>query len=111
VDPRASLEDVEKRKFLTLPGLKLRPLGRPARSKSLYRLRCPSSSGRCGEGKSFFLLLQIEIQFLDSPAHSLDTIWTELHQLPFALHGTADFRQVARTQSPMKLLQNRLMER
>jgi hypothetical protein len=26
-------------KFLTLPGLELRPLGRPARSQSLYRLR------------------------------------------------------------------------
>jgi hypothetical protein len=34
VDPRAGMDDVEKRKFLTLPGLKLRPLGR----KSLYRL-------------------------------------------------------------------------
>jgi hypothetical protein len=28
----------EKRKFLTLPGLELWPLGRPARSQSLYRL-------------------------------------------------------------------------
>jgi hypothetical protein len=28
----ADLNDVEKRKFLTLPGLELRPLGRPARS-------------------------------------------------------------------------------
>jgi hypothetical protein len=32
VDPRAGLDDVEKRKFLTLPGLELRPLARPARS-------------------------------------------------------------------------------
>jgi hypothetical protein len=33
---RAGLDDVEKRKFLTLPGLELlRPLGRPARSQSL----------------------------------------------------------------------------
>jgi hypothetical protein len=32
VDPRAGLEDVEERKFLILPGLKLWPLGRPARS-------------------------------------------------------------------------------
>jgi hypothetical protein len=39
VDPRASLEDVEKRKFLTLLGIELRPLGRPARSESLYGLR------------------------------------------------------------------------
>jgi hypothetical protein len=43
VDPRAGPDDVEKRKFLTLPGLELRPLGRPARSQSLYRLRYPGS--------------------------------------------------------------------
>jgi hypothetical protein len=43
VGPRAGLDDVGKRKFLTLPGLGLRPLGRPARSQSLYRLRYPSS--------------------------------------------------------------------
>jgi hypothetical protein len=43
VGPRAGLDDVEKQKFLTLPGLELRPLGRPARSQSLYRLRCPGS--------------------------------------------------------------------
>jgi hypothetical protein len=30
VGPRAGLDDVEKRKFLTLPGLELRHLGRPA---------------------------------------------------------------------------------
>jgi hypothetical protein len=39
VAPRAGLDDVEKRKFLTLPELELRPIGRPARSQSLYRLR------------------------------------------------------------------------
>jgi hypothetical protein len=39
VDPRAGLDDMEKRKFLILPGLELRILGRPARSQSLYRLR------------------------------------------------------------------------
>jgi hypothetical protein len=38
VGPRAGLDDVEKRKFLTLPGLELRTLGRPARSQPLYRL-------------------------------------------------------------------------
>jgi hypothetical protein len=32
VDPRAGVDDVEKRKFLTPPGLELRPLFRPARS-------------------------------------------------------------------------------
>jgi hypothetical protein len=39
VDPSAGLDNVEKRKFLNLSGLELRPLGRPARSRSLYRLR------------------------------------------------------------------------
>jgi hypothetical protein len=44
VEPRVGLDDVEKRKFLTLPGLELWPLSRPARSQSLYRLRYPGSS-------------------------------------------------------------------
>jgi hypothetical protein len=32
VDPRAGLDDLEKRKFFTLPGLELRLFGRRARS-------------------------------------------------------------------------------
>jgi hypothetical protein len=43
VDPRAGLDGVEKRKFLTLPGLELQLLGRSARSQSLYRLRYSGS--------------------------------------------------------------------
>jgi hypothetical protein len=43
VDLRAGLYDVEKRKSLILPGLELRPLGRPAPSQSLYRLRYSGS--------------------------------------------------------------------
>jgi hypothetical protein len=43
VDSKAGLEDVEKRKFLTLPGLELQTLGHPARSQSLYRLSYPGS--------------------------------------------------------------------
>jgi hypothetical protein len=43
VGSRAGLNDVEKRKFLALPGLELRSLGWPARSQSLYRLRYPDS--------------------------------------------------------------------
>jgi hypothetical protein len=39
VGPGAGLDDVEKRQFLILQGLELRPPGRPARSQSLYRLR------------------------------------------------------------------------
>jgi hypothetical protein len=37
--PRAGLEDAEKRKFLTLPGLEVGPLSGPVRSQSLYRLK------------------------------------------------------------------------
>jgi hypothetical protein len=44
VDPRAGLDDVEKRKFFTLPGLELRPLGRPARSQSLTDCAIPATS-------------------------------------------------------------------
>jgi hypothetical protein len=43
VGPRAGMDDVEKRKFLTIPGLELRPLGLTARSQSLYLLRYPGS--------------------------------------------------------------------
>jgi hypothetical protein len=38
VDPTAGLDDMEKRKILTLSGLELPPPARPARSQSLYRL-------------------------------------------------------------------------
>jgi hypothetical protein len=43
VVPRAGLDAVEKRKFLTLPGLELRSIGRLARSQLLCRLRYPGS--------------------------------------------------------------------
>jgi hypothetical protein len=36
VDPRASVDDMEKRKFLTISGIDLRPLSHPAHSQSLY---------------------------------------------------------------------------
>jgi hypothetical protein len=45
VGPKAGLDDVENRKSLTLPGLELRPLGRPVRSQSLYRLLYPDFLG------------------------------------------------------------------
>jgi hypothetical protein len=44
VGPRASLDGVKKRKFLTLFGLELRLFSRPAHSQSLYRLRYPGSN-------------------------------------------------------------------
>jgi hypothetical protein len=42
VDPRAGLDTVEKRKFLTVPGLELRPFGRPACCQLLYWLHYPA---------------------------------------------------------------------
>jgi hypothetical protein len=36
VDPSVGKDDVGRRKFLTLPGLEIRPLGRAARSQSTY---------------------------------------------------------------------------
>jgi hypothetical protein len=47
VGTRADLDDMEKGKFLTLLGLELRHLGRPARSQSLYQLRYPGSLRVC----------------------------------------------------------------
>jgi hypothetical protein len=41
--PRTDLGCMEKRNFLTVPGLELRILGLPARSQSLHRLRYPGS--------------------------------------------------------------------
>jgi hypothetical protein len=46
VNPRAGLDDVEKRKFFALQGFELQTLGHPARSQSLYRLRYLGSSDR-----------------------------------------------------------------
>jgi hypothetical protein len=58
VDPRAGLDDVEKRKILTLPGLELRSLGRPARNQSLYRPRYPDS----GKVKLFLCLTNLALR-------------------------------------------------
>jgi hypothetical protein len=43
VGPTTGLDDVEKGKFLILPGLELRLLCRPACSQSLYRLSYPGT--------------------------------------------------------------------
>jgi hypothetical protein len=40
----AGLDNVEKRKFLTLLGLELQPLDRPAHSQSPFQLRYPGSN-------------------------------------------------------------------
>jgi hypothetical protein len=41
VDPRAGLDAMEERRFLSLPGFQLRPLDRPAHSKWLYKILYP----------------------------------------------------------------------
>jgi hypothetical protein len=60
VDPRAGLDDVEKSKFLTQPGLELRPLSRPAPSQSTlsadYAIPAPTTFQYiCSYFKPFFL--------------------------------------------------------
>jgi hypothetical protein len=47
VGPRVHLDDIEKRKYFTLPGLELRRLDRPGHSQSLYRLGYPGSNEEC----------------------------------------------------------------
>jgi hypothetical protein len=64
VDPRAGLDDMEKTKFLTPPGLELRPFGRPASSQSLYRLSYPVSRhgmvhDRLAQGKFYYLYMHL----------------------------------------------------
>jgi hypothetical protein len=44
VKARADLDDAQKRKFLALPGLELQPIGLPARSQPLNRLRYSGST-------------------------------------------------------------------
>jgi hypothetical protein len=38
MDPRTGLDGMENLKFFVLPGLELRPFGRPSRNQLLYRL-------------------------------------------------------------------------
>jgi hypothetical protein len=90
VGPKAGLDAVEKRKFLTLPELQLRPLSRPSRSQSLYRLRYRGyfcSSITADEGFTllnlfFHLCLILNIYFpifLCFPYISIVQIYRMLH--------------------------------
>jgi hypothetical protein len=87
VGPRAGLDDVEKRKSLTLPGLELRPLGREARSQSLFRLvmgrnygqtdSIPANEFRYGNDQRYFSVkyereLSLDVNmFRDGTKHKL----------------------------------------
>jgi hypothetical protein len=59
VGPRDSLNDVEKRKFLTLLGL--RPLGRSARSQPLYRLLVRTNRGKLGMEKYYIASFRLKV--------------------------------------------------
>jgi hypothetical protein len=106
VDPRAGLDDIEKRNFLTLPELELRPFSRPARSQLVYRLLYPASRGgyiwelkwlsNCHFKKSWnsnhfqnaFMIMRWRIMFLQSSQWIADhiLITTELDHLLIKLH-------------------------
>jgi hypothetical protein len=67
-DPRAGLDDVENWKFLILLGIELRPLGRPARSQSLYLMRYPGSCKNLEPNKNIsvqeYCLMECDISML-----------------------------------------------
>jgi hypothetical protein len=70
VDPRTGLDDLKTRKFLTLPGLELQPLSRPADSQSLYRLQYP--------GSKFITKISLNFPLLEKtlPSTMQNQIWS-----------------------------------
>jgi hypothetical protein len=86
VGPRTCLDDVEKRKFLTLLELEHRPLGRPAPSQPLYRLSYPGSQEQ--DGGTVKSSLIAEVRFLENGAlrksttEKANTLWVSEHSLP-----------------------------
>jgi hypothetical protein len=65
VDPRAGMDNLEKRKFLALSGLELRTLNPQAHSQSLYRLHHPGSLMETvvSDGKCQIFLLHFQWVF------------------------------------------------
>jgi hypothetical protein len=76
VDPRADLDNVEKRKILTLPGLELRPLGHPAHSQSLTRIRYPDSHNNNNNNNNNNNLCNMKVCFISSICRFLFLIQT-----------------------------------
>jgi hypothetical protein len=64
VGPIADLDDVEERKFLTLPGLELRPLSSPTRSQSLSGFE-----GKRGKGERVCEWKKIDNRKKDTRCH------------------------------------------
>jgi hypothetical protein len=77
VDHGAGLDDVEKRKCLTLQGLELLTLGRPARSKSLYRQRSISVA------EIFSFTVASAVEALETVASATSVVLTRR----FLMHG------------------------
>jgi hypothetical protein len=78
MDTRAGLDDVEKRKLLALQGLELRSLGRPARSKSLYRLRY---LGSLWSGSTFNAIRELLLLLLQTTTAGILLLLPLLHLL------------------------------
>jgi hypothetical protein len=70
---------MEKRKFLTLPGLELRPLGHPAHSQSLYRSQPPPH-----ENSGYVKLSRINRKISGNTLYMLPhiRIWATYHYFP-----------------------------
>jgi hypothetical protein len=66
VDPRAGLDDVEHRKFFILPGLEIRPLGRPALA---------SRSDLSGIFRTMYLFSLRVVSLLSSRITSSALVW------------------------------------
>jgi hypothetical protein len=87
VDLGAGLDDLEKRKFLTLPGLDLRPLGRPATVASRYTdyaIPAPFILGAYINGKlpSFSSVSSYDFTYLFLTLH----LMSRLRKLELYLH-------------------------
>jgi hypothetical protein len=72
VDPRACMDNMERRKFLTSSGLELRSHSSPARSQSLYRLRYRFREANC----SSLILMQENLPRFETVFGSMSTFGT-----------------------------------
>jgi hypothetical protein len=85
VGPRAGLDDVENRKFLTLSGLEFQPLVHPARRQSLYRLPFPGSVVMTVQ-EHFIAVCRGDAQLFKFllPPYSLTRLCLCIHSLKFS---------------------------
>jgi hypothetical protein len=93
VGPITGLDDVEKRTFLTLPGLELGPLSHPVCRQSLYRLRYPAPQLRTFQT---FLSVELLCEGVDSPASKQGSV-TAMNNYQHLRKGYAVLRHVMST--------------